>query len=308
MKSMGIGQAHGKVIWMGEHAVVYGYKAMAIPLRSALVKATIKPSDETMIYSQVYQGHIDQANDDIYPIAVLIKKLMQQFENYGVTITIESQLPNDAGLGSSAATASAITAAFYDLYETKLTQDIRFDWIQLSETIAHNNPSGIDALITMLDTPIIYSKGNDPKPIWLNLDAYLVIGFSGIKGQTKKAVLSIAKTYEQAETKKHIDALGKHAEHVISYVGKERLDEIGMHMVMAHEHLKALGVSIQPMDDMIDQAMSLGAIGAKLTGGGLGGCVIALAEDLKKAQMIQTAWASMTQKETWILDLSKRKL
>ena len=303
MKLMGIGQAHGKVIWMGEHAVVYGYEAIAIPLTSALVKATILKSEKTTIDSQVYKGSIEDSNDDIYPISTLIKALMHHFKASPVSITITSDIPHDAGLGSSAATASAVTQAFYDLFETTLTEDVRYNWVQMSEIIAHTNPSGIDARITMLDTPIIYGKNQALKTLTLDLNAYMVIGFSGMRGQTKKAVLNISEVYDHIETKNHIKALGHLTKNVISYVGNKALHDIGLDMTNAHQHLVALGVSTKPIDQMVEKALVLGALGAKLTGGGLGGCVIAITQNLNTAKIISDAWKTSTQQQTWMINI-----
>ncbi|MFU8793185.1 MAG: mevalonate kinase [Acholeplasmataceae bacterium] len=303
MKTIGVGQAHGKVIWMGEHAVVYGYLAIAIPLTSAHVMATIKKSTQTTISSQVYQGPIESGNDDIYPITTLIQALMHHFKASPLDIKITSDIPHDAGLGSSAATASAVVEAFYDLYEETLNSDTRYNWVQMSETIAHTNPSGIDARITMLDTPIIYGKNQPLKTITLDLDAYIVIGFTGVRGQTKKAVSSIQDIYNDHQTQNHIEALGNLTKDVISYVGKKNLLNIGLNMTKAHQHLSALGVSLPMIDDMVLLALSNGALGAKLTGGGLGGCVIALAQHQDDAKKISEAWKNMTEQKTWMIHI-----
>lgn len=302
---VGKGHAHAKIILIGEHAVVYGYPALALPLRSSQVHVTLKNHDVNYIESALYKGPIETLDERFNPIKKLVEKLIQDFNMSKIYITIQTDIPINAGLGSSAAIASALVEAFFNYHDVALSHDVRFNYVQYSETLAHQNPSGIDAMITMTHTPIKFKKGEPFEPFELDLNGFLVVGNTGVKGKTKEAVMHIASTMQKAKTQALIDQLGVLTQRAINAISTHDLDALGNTLTLAHETLTALEVSHPLLDELVKDSLSKGALGAKMTGGGLGGCAIALVRDELTASAIKESWILISGQDAFILPLKK---
>jgi len=304
----GIGKSHGKTIIMGEHAVVYGYPAFAIPLLSTPVIVKIKQSQASSLTSKYYAGKIDKIPDSLsgvkYLIDLLDKQLNQAHIKY--TISIDSGLPIERGMGSSAAIAAAITRAFFDCFDQPLDHQLLLDYVNKSETITHGKASGLDALTVSSEDPIKFGKDVAPKHFNFNSDGFIVIADSGVKGKTKETVADVRKMYE-ADQKKigaYLQQLGDYATSASNYLTTGHLKQLGMVFSLANEILTKLNLAIPKTDKLIEAANSAGSLGSKITGGGRGGCIICLARNLKNAQMIQKALVKAGAEQTWIQPLS----
>ncbi|MQS76404.1 mevalonate kinase [Companilactobacillus halodurans] len=304
----GIGKSHGKTIIMGEHAVVYGYPAFAIPLLSTPVIVKIKQSKENSLISKYYAGKIEQIPDSLagvkYLINLLNSHLNQEKVNY--TISIDSGLPIERGMGSSAAIAAAITRAFFDFFNQELTHEKLLDYVNKSETVTHGKASGLDALTVCSEYPIKFSKNEAPKAFSFNSEGFIVIADSGVKGKTKETVADVRKMYEadQAKTGAYLKQLGDYAAEATQLLIKGNLKKLGLTFTLANEALTKLNLSIPKTDKLIEAANHAGALGSKITGGGRGGCIICLAHNLTNAQMIQKALTKAGAEQTWIQPLS----
>ncbi|MFH5811499.1 mevalonate kinase [Companilactobacillus sp. FL22-1] len=304
----GIGKSHGKTIIMGEHAVVYGYPAFAIPLLSTPVIVKIKQSSENNLISKYYAGKIDRIPDSLsgvkYLIALLDEKLNTSHQNY--TISIDSGLPIERGMGSSAAIAAAITRAFFDAFGERLDHQTLIDYVNKSETVTHGKASGLDALTVSSEDPIKFSKNDAPKHFNFNSDGFIVIADSGVKGRTKETVADVRQMYDDQpeKTGAYLEQLGDYATKASSYLTNGNLKKLGLVFSLANEVLTKLKLSIPKTDKLIDAANNAGALGSKITGGGRGGCIICLARNLKNAQMIQKALIKSGAEQTWIQPLS----
>ena len=237
-------------------------------------------------------------------IRVSLKRLNQ--EAASIHLIIDSQIPAERGMGSSAAVSVATTRALFDYFDTALTQKELLEIVDISEKIAHGNPSGLDALMTSSSIPYYYIKGQPFEPLTLNLDAYLIVGDTGKTGQTKEAVQSIADKlngHTELETKKLIDQLGLLADSGRDFLEKNQPDKLGQTMTEVHHILTTLGVSSQELNQLVETAMANEALGAKLTGGGRGGCMIALAGDKKSAEKIALSLTSAGAKQTWVYEM-----
>jgi mevalonate kinase len=297
----GVGQAHAKVILIGEHSVVYRHPALSLPFKALHVNVVIKPSIKTILVSTLHEGDLDSAPEILNPIIQLIRQLQEHFDLQGCEINIDSNIPLGAGLGSSAALASAITKAFYHGMEVELNDQTLLQWIHVSETMAHGQPSGVDALTTSFDSAWIFTKGQPPVSLPLSLNAILVIAQTNEYGSTKEAVQKVASKVAQ-EGLKSIDELGRLTHHALSYIKDNELELLGKTLTQAHEILKHLGISTKTLDQCVEQALKHHALGAKLTGGGLGGCMIALAKDQTSANDIMNALKEITP-HVWSMSL-----
>lgn len=304
----GIGKSHGKTIIMGEHAVVYGYPAFAIPLLSTPVIVKIKQSQDSLLISKYYAGRIEEIPESLsgvkYLINLLDKKLNLQHILY--TISIDSGLPIERGMGSSAAIAAAITRAFFDLFKVELDHQTLLDYVNKSETVTHGKASGLDALTVSSEYPIKFGKNEAPKHFSFNSEGFIVIGDSGVKGRTKETVTDVKKMYDENPDMigSYLKQLGDYATQASDYLIKGNLKQLGLVFSLANEILTKLNLAIPKTDKLIEAANHAGSLGSKITGGGRGGCIICLAHNLKNAQMIQKALIKNGAEQTWIQPLS----
>lgn len=297
----GIGQAHAKVILIGEHSVVYNHPALSLPFKALQVNVSLKPSTATTLVSNLYEGNLDSAPEILEPIIHLIRSLQEFFKLEGVEINIDSNIPWGTGLGSSAALASAMTKAFYQSMEASLDHLKLLEWIDISETMAHGRPSGVDALTTSFDVAWIFTKGQPPRSLPISLHAFLVIAQTQEQGSTKEAVQKVAQKVDQ-EGLVTINHLGHLTHQSIEYIKEQQLELLGQALTQAHEHLKHLGISTPTIDYCVELSLKHHALGAKLTGGGLGGCMIALVKDQETANLIMSKLREVTP-HVWSMSL-----
>ena len=301
----GYGKTHGKIILIGEHAVVYGTKAIAIPFFNTTCKVTVCNSEETEIDSLLYSGRLENAPISMESIVSLINELIKTLKLPNLMYNIDSDIPISSGMGSSAAVASGVVEAVYDYLKLELSSKTRFHWIQFSERIAHGNPSGIDALTSTYNNGWLFQKGNEPIKFDAKLNCYLVVGQTGKIGNTKEAVSAVKWLIEE-ENKMHlIDEIGKEVEIAYDAYINQDINSVSKAMNNAQRILHLLDVSSKEIDEMVDVAMLLGASSAKLTGGGRGGTVIAMANDIEIARTIQKTWEKYSSLKSWILDLNE---
>lgn len=306
----GIGLANGKIILLGEHSVVYHQPSIAIPFPAVTIKTSVTAQqDKTTIDCDFYHGIVDEMPELLESlketIRVCTKRLNQ--EETPLAITIESSIPAERGMGSSAAVAVATTRAIYDYFNATLTQDELLEIVDIAEKIAHGNPSGLDALMTSSSTPFYYIKGQPFQPITPNLNAYLIVADTGVTGQTKEAVASVAEKLNGVDGPEYqaiINRLGELADLGRFALENNQCTELGSYMTEVHQLLTDLGVSNNALNTLVQAALNTDALGAKLTGGGRGGCMIALAQDKLHAERIQDSLLNAGAKNTWLHEMS----
>lgn len=306
MKETGYGTASGKIILMGEHAVVYGEPAIAFPFSGTNITAAIYPSTANTLDCLFYRGALDKAPASLKSVKALIHRFIKDFQiQRSFQLKIDSTIPAERGMGSSAAVAVAITRAFFDWLEIDATQKEILTYVEHAEKIAHANPSGIDAAAISGTSAILYQKGLALKPFDAKIDAFLVVADTGIKGQTRQAVKDVARLFEQdpKNVASLIEKIGQ-----LTLTAQQALLEnnplvLGECMDQSQTALKALGVSHPALDDLIAEAKNAGALGAKLTGGGRGGCMIALAENHAAGKAIQQKLSDSGARAVWMQGL-----
>ena len=287
-KKIGVGKAHSKIIWMGEHSVVYGYPAIAIPLQGIEVECRIYPADE-----KIHFDYYDTLSTAVYAALEYLNHT-----DVAVSYDIRSEIPQKRGMGSSAAISIAAIRAVFDYFEQSIDMETLEILVNKAEIIAHSNPSGLDAKTCLSDKAITFIRNIGFSTLDLDLDAYLVIADTGIYGNTREAVEKVAQA-EEANLP-HLAALGDLTEMVQKAIQAKTISEIGPLMTKAHSHLQAIGVSIDKADQLVQISLENGALGAKMSGGGLGGCIIALAQTKAQAEKISKALTEGGAGQTWI--------
>lgn len=287
-KKIGVGKAHSKIIWMGEHSVVYGYPAIAIPLQGIEVECRIYPADE-----KIHFDYYDTLSTAVYAALEYLNHT-----DVAVSYDIRSEIPQKRGMGSSAAISIAAIRAVFDYFEQSIDMETLEILVNKAEIIAHSNPSGLDAKTCLSDKAITFIRNIGFSTLDLDLDAYLVIADTGIYGNTRETVEKVAQA-EEANLP-HLAALGDLTEMVQKAIQAKTISEIGPLMTKAHSHLQAIDVSIDKADQLVQISLENGALGAKMSGGGLGGCIIALAQTKAQAEKISKALTEGGAVQTWI--------
>lgn len=287
-EKIGIGKAHSKIILMGEHSVVYGFPAIALPLIDIEVVCRIKKAEKKLEFD-----FYDTLSTAIFSALDYLK-----IKNQPISYEITSQVPQRRGMGSSAAVSIAAIRAVFSYFDQELSDHLLEILVNKAEIIAHTNPSGLDAKTCLSDQAIKFIRNVGFVSLAIDLNAYLVIADTGIHGHTREAVNKVAK-FEDSNLP-HLAALGQLTEDVEEAINDKDIVSIGKSMTQAHEHLKAIGVSIKQSNQLVVQAIENGALGAKMSGGGLGGCIIALAKNQEDAEKISQALEEKGAVNTWI--------
>lgn len=305
MLVQGNGQSNGKIILIGEHSVVYGEPAIAFPFGGTQVNATVQQAEKNFLTSRYYVGYLQNAPEQLQSIKQLAHKLQTDLHTPHFELDINSTIPAARGMGSSAAVAVAITRAFFSWSEQELTQKKLLSFVNFAEKIAHGNPSGIDAAATSGEEPIFFERKQGVTTFPMNIDAYLLVADTGILGQTREAVQSVAQRLHtfHDETFSAIQELGILTDQAKEAIIANQPEVLGELMIKAHKRLKSLTVSNKLLDAFIQFSLENGALGAKLTGGGRGGCFLALTKTKEQAEILAQQLQERGIKETWIQGL-----
>ncbi|EOH93273.1 mevalonate kinase [Enterococcus haemoperoxidus ATCC BAA-382] len=311
-EKIGHGQASGKIILMGEHSVVYGEPAIAIPFQETFISTKVEPDSTMILDCHYYSGALSEVPPQLKSVKEVINQALIELHQKNMTfkITITSTIPAERGMGSSAAVAVSIVRALFDYFEVPCSPETLLHLVNRAEKIAHGNPSGIDAAATSGNEPLFFIKNHPLESFPMNVsNAFLIVADTGIKGQTRAAVSDVAHLFEQnkKEISQHITELGRLTKLAKQAISKDDVHTLGNVMNQAHDQLKSLTVSNDQLDQLVITAREHGAIGAKLTGGGRGGCMIALAESKEQAVKIAAALKSAGAFATWIQSLGVKK-
>ena len=290
-KEVGVGQAHSKIILIGEHAVVYGYPAISLPLLEVEVTCRVVPATTPW---RLFE-------EDTLSMAVYASLEYLNIKDAYIRCQIDSAIPEKRGMGSSAAISIAAIRAVFDYFEAELPHDVLEILVNRAEMIAHMNPSGLDAKTCLSDQPIRFIKNVGFEELAMDLSAYLVIADTGVYGHTREAIQVVeSKGKEALPFLYALGELTQQAEEAIKARDAVMLGEI---LTKAHGNLKEIGVSSLEADTLVETALHHGALGAKMSGGGLGGCIIALVADYHQAQYLAERLKEKGAVQTWIESL-----
>nr|WP_212752784.1 mevalonate kinase [Streptococcus hyovaginalis] len=291
MKPIGIGRAHSKIILMGEHSVVYGFPAIALPLKNIEVVCQIKSA------KQALQMRI--ADPLITAIFAALEYL--GISDAKISYQIDSTVPQRRGMGSSAAVAIAAIRAVFDYYEQVLDNQTLEMLVNQAEIIAHTNPSGLDAKTCLSDHAIKFIRNIGFSTLEVDLGAFLIIADTGIHGHTREAVQKVEAQEEKALPLLH--GLGQLTDAFEVALEEKNFEDMGLAMSHAHTILDELGVSSPEANHLVAVARKAHALGAKMSGGGLGGCIIALVKTAQEAQILSREFEKEGAVNTWIENL-----
>jgi mevalonate kinase len=293
-----VASAPGKVILFGEHAVVYGHPGIALPLPHCRAEAELigMPGSEHFLIEaddlgQSYRGDDPPPKGPGRALVAAVRELHRvrpRLPLAGWRLRIRSAIPIARGLGSGAAVSVAILRALARGFSLDLSADELVALAFELEKIHHGRPSGIDNTVIALERPLWFVKGAPPE-VLETPHPLLVVGDSGAAPSTQEVVAAVAE--RRRRDPEAIDGL--FAE--IAALTREGLavlqagdwPRLGRLMSRNHELLRRLGVSSERLDALVRAALAAGALGAKLTGAGRGGCMIALAPDSTTADAIR---------------------
>lgn len=284
-----IASAPGKVILCGEHAVVYGYPAIAAPVTQVRATATVSDSDlpgVRLLAPDIGRDTwLDEARaDDALAAAVRLVQQQAGLEALPpLEIRVQSTIPVASGLGSGAASAAAVIRALaLHLKQRELCSDAAVcDLTYVVEQIHHGTPSGIDNTVVAYEKPVYFvrqSPQNRIEPLVVGRPVHLLVGDTGLRSATHAVVDDVRRRWqkEPARFEALFAACGAIAEEARTVLGKGELARLGALLDENHRWLQEMAVSDPALDRLVAAAREGGALGAKLSGAGRGGNMIAL--------------------------------
>ncbi|MFF7451816.1 MULTISPECIES: mevalonate kinase [unclassified Streptomyces] len=313
-RSVGIGRAHAKAILLGEHAVVYGTPALALPIPQLTATANAGWSSHSAdapgglsftMTGSASRAVVTLASDGLQKLASAFKERMGVPGSPHLDVILDGAIPPGRGLGSSAANARAIVLALADLFGRELPESTAFDLVQTAENMAHGRASGVDAMAVGAPGPLLFQAGR-AEELAIGCDGLFIIADSGTAGSTKEAVELLREGFRR-EAGAEERFLGRAAE-LVEEARRALADgspkELGARLTDYHELLRAAGLSTDRIDAMVSAALDAGSLGAKITGGGLGGCVLALTQP-EQAREVAGRLHEAGAVQTWVVPLRR---
>lgn len=292
-ESGGLGRACGKVILLGEHAVVYGVPAIAAGIdRGARARAIPIARGPSRLHVRGWNIHVNE-NESDHDLACAFRALLETVRAAlpslpPMAIDVEADLPPGGGLGCSAAMGVAIARAVDPGAPDDVLQERAMAW----ERVFHGNPSGVDAAVAARGGCIFFRRGEALEAVRARCTLRLCIGSTGIVSSTKAMVEAVARLRVRRP-----EVVEKSFEAVRSLVHSARLAisegdrfALGRLMDLNQTLLSALFVSTPDIERMCAIARGAGALGAKLTGAGGGGSVVALVPFPSVGDDVLAAW------------------
>ncbi len=274
--------ASAKAILVGEHAVVYGQPAVAVPVSDLRAFASIEPNEKGLrIVADDLDIPVDVDAETVDNALALTARLVLKAlgaDPPDATIYIRSEIPIASGLGSGAAVSTALARALLLYLERTLDPAALNGLIYEVEKIHHGTPSGIDNTVIVYERPVYFVRQQPLEMLSISVPFTILIGDTGKSASTRAAVTGVRELYEanRAGIEPVLNEIGElvRAARVALECGD--LTALGQLMTRNHTLLQRLTVSSPELDALVQAAAGGGALGAKLSGGGRGGNMIAL--------------------------------
>jgi mevalonate kinase len=291
--------APGKIILFGEHAVVYGRPALAVPVTQVRAAVDVSNAPRTGIWIDApdvdLRAELNTLPSD-HPIASVIHNFLflsrvSPFPN--LAIKIKSTIPVASGLGSGAAVTVALTRALSAHLNYSMNEEEINAFAYEIEKLHHGTPSGIDNTVVTYAQPVYFVKGQPIEIFRVGASFTIVIADTGISALTKESVGDVRRLWlaDKPRWETVFDKIGE-----VSFTARRAIEAgkwelLGELMNENHALLQTLTVSSLELDALVETARRAGALGAKLSGGGRGGNMIALVE----ANLAETVSSSLTE-------------
>ncbi len=270
------GEACAKAVLFGEHAVVYGKAGIAVPLRRYSTRAEVTGAENFS-----WESDNRLTNDEKGCLERVFRLLREEgLLEEKARILLKGGVPFGLGLGSSASLSVALARALL-LFRGEDAGPERVAELSLkAESVFHKKPSGIDTSTISFEKPVAL-RNKRPRVFSLGKPLSVVVASTGKPSMTSAAVGLVRQrlTDNGKETKRILEDIGEVAEQALECLKNGDVENTGYLMTKNHELLKELGVSSPELDSLVETALYSGALGAKMTGGGLGGCVVALSRE-----------------------------
>ncbi|MGC8855794.1 MAG: mevalonate kinase [Anaerolineae bacterium] len=276
--------APAKIILFGEHAVVYGRPALALPVDGLRTTATVSENPSGKIWIEAPQiglaSELSALRGD-HPLVAVIQGVLSALSvpvPPPFILRVESTIPVASGLGSGAAVSVAVIRALSAYLGGTLSVEQVNQLAFETEKLHHGTPSGIDNTVIAYERPVYFVKGHPIEILAVRHPFNLLIADTGISAPTKQSVADVRRLWlsDQRKLESVFDEIGQlviMARRILEHDQPQMLGEL-----MNHNHalLQKLTVSSPELDRLVDAARAAGAWGAKLSGGGRGGNMIAL--------------------------------
>ena len=300
---MTVASAPGKVILFGEHAVVYGRPAIAVPVTEVEARVIVEdaPTGQGITIVARDLNLIQRGVDAIppetpaYPLATTIRNVLRYLGlsiNLDLTVTISSTIPIGRGLGSGAAVATALVRALSTHLGKDLSDEQVSELVYRTEVIHHGTPSGIDNSVVVFGKPIYFVKGHPIQYFRVGRPFRLIIADTGVISSTREVVSDVRRAWKENPKRYEalFDRVGQIATQGRRSIEEGRIGDLGRLMSENHRLLQEIGVSSPELDALIRAALRAGAKGAKLCGAGRGGNMIALVTPEVEEAVCKALW------------------
>lgn len=286
--------APAKIILFGEHAVVYGQPALAVPVSQLRATAAVTPGQGLQLVAadlnQVLPVTLGEIVNNALTRMAQITLEFLKVEPPDATISLHSSIPPASGLGSGAAVAAALGRAVAQAAGKTIQDDDLNRLVYEIERIHHGTPSGLDNTVIVYERPVYFIRDKTLDTLTINQPLHLLIADTGKTALTRHAVGDVRKLYEaDPETiVPVIEAIGEIAKQARTALESGDIEVLGRLATDNHALLQKLTVSSPELDTLVDAAQQAGALGAKLSGGGRGGNMIAFVTE-GTAEKVQQA-------------------
>jgi mevalonate kinase len=278
--------ATGKVILIGEHAVVYGRPAIAVPVmdvRAGVIVEDAAGGSGITIYAPDIGLTVDVSSAPAdEPLSRTVRDTLvhmgREVGDVHLSLTIRSSIPVASGLGSGTAVATAIVRALSAHLNHSFDAATVSSIVYETEKIYHGTPSGIDNTVVAFEQAVYFCKGRPIVTFGVKRPFWLAIADTGVPSLTWAAVADVRAAWQrdQAGHERIFDQIGSLADTARRAIEKGKIETLGVLMDENHRLLRQLGVSSPELELLVGTARHQGAGGAKLSGGGRGGNMIAL--------------------------------
>lgn len=278
-RRFGSGFGAGKVILLGEHAVVYGRPALAAGLPDG-VEVRVSPTLAGKGRIHCEEWGLDLSLDASGTLPLALQRVLEEVGATGTgwELQVSARLPAAAGLGSSAALCVAVARAAASWLGLPLSDEAAAAAALEGERCFHGTPSGIDNTVAAFGGVLRFQRPDSRQQIDLPVSLPLVVAHSGENGQTAVQVAGLRQRWsrEPARFDAIFDAIAELIDPAIAAIVAAKPERLGPLLTANHHLLRQLGVSTERLDEIVSIALDFGALGAKLTGAGGGGCALAL--------------------------------